>query len=68
MQLGAGRSGVTCLGLDNQPEGVRSVDAKNHSRWLLGNYLDVDATKAARSDVTGLGLEKQPKVALGELS
>jgi hypothetical protein len=23
---------------------------------------------AARSDVTGLGLEKQPKVALGELS
>jgi hypothetical protein len=44
MQLGAGRSGVTSLGIDNQPESVRSVDAKNHSRWLRGNYLHLDAT------------------------
>jgi hypothetical protein len=38
-QLVLARSGVTGLELDNQPEGVRSVDAKSHSRWLLGNDL-----------------------------
>jgi hypothetical protein len=46
MRLGVGRSGVACLGRDNQPEGVRSVDAKNHSRWLPGNYLHLDATRS----------------------
>jgi hypothetical protein len=38
-QLVLARSGVTDLELDSQPEGVRSVDAKSHSRWLLGNDL-----------------------------
>jgi hypothetical protein len=46
MQLGEARSGVTGLDLDNQPEGVRSVDAKNHSRWLRSNYLHLDANRS----------------------
>jgi hypothetical protein len=39
MQLVLAWSGVTGLELDNQPEGVRSVDTKSHSWWLLGNDL-----------------------------
>jgi hypothetical protein len=38
-QLVLARSGVTGLELDNQPGSVQSVDAKSHSRWLLGNDL-----------------------------
>jgi hypothetical protein len=48
-QLVLARSGVTDLELDNQPEGVRSVDAKSHSRWLFGNDLQLVATRSGTS-------------------
>jgi hypothetical protein len=68
MQLGAARSGVTCLGLDNQPEGVRSKTRRITVGGYPVNIYTLMQLGAARSGVTGLGLDNQPKVALGELS
>jgi hypothetical protein len=41
---GTSNSLIRSASHDKQPDGVQSVDLRNHSRWLLGSYPHLEAT------------------------